>query len=88
MDAWAAEVRALCQSTLGLKFLTRSNSWGALADELWRYLLFSEFVFDLPVDLASRYWPMYPAPRQRRACWWKTCATGCAGMTGALRRLY
>ena len=46
-EAWAAEVRALCQSALGLKFLTRSNSWSALADELWRYSLFSEFVFDL-----------------------------------------
>lgn len=51
LDAWAAEVRLLCQSTLGLKFLTRSNSWGALADELWRYLLFSEFAFDLPSEL-------------------------------------
>lgn len=52
-EAWAPEVRALCQSALGLKFLTRSNGWGALADELWRYLLFSEFVFDLPVDLPA-----------------------------------
>jgi hypothetical protein len=53
LDAWAAEVRLLCQSTLGLKFLTRSNSWEALADELWRYLLFSEFVFDLPEELPA-----------------------------------
>jgi hypothetical protein len=50
-DAWADEVRALCQNTLGLKFLTKINSWSSLADELWRFLLFSEFVFDLPVDL-------------------------------------
>lgn len=47
VDAWANEVRLLCKSSLGLQFLTRSNSWGALADELWRFLLFSEFVFDL-----------------------------------------
>ncbi len=47
VEAWAEEVRRLCQSALGLKFSTRANSWDALADELWRCLLYSEFVFDL-----------------------------------------
>jgi len=60
-EAWAAEVRAMCQSALGLKFLTRSNGWSALADELWRYLLFSEFAFDLPCLLYTS-----PSPRDQR----------------------
>jgi hypothetical protein len=65
-EAWAAEVRALCQSALGLKFLTRSNSWVALADELWRYLLFSEFFFDLPVDLPALLENVPRAPAEAR----------------------
>ncbi len=44
---WVAEARVLAQSALGLKLLTRSESWDAIADELWRFLLFSEFSFDL-----------------------------------------
>ncbi len=65
-EAWAAEVRALCQSALGLKFLTHSNSWSALGDELWRYLLFSEFVFDLPVDLPAILENVPHAPAEAR----------------------
>ncbi len=65
-EAWAAEVRALCQSALGLKFLIRSDSWSALADELWRYLLFSEFIFDLPVDLPELLENVPHAPAEAR----------------------
>lgn len=53
VDLWAAEVHSLCESTLGLKFLTRLNSLENLGDELWRFLLFSEFVFDLPGELPA-----------------------------------
>ena len=74
LDAWAAEVRLLCQSTLGLKFLTRSNSWGALADELWRYLLFSEFVFDLPGELPSALANVPCAPVEARLLTEDLCA--------------
>ena len=50
-DAWAAEARELFHATLGLKLKTRAKSWSTIADELWRFLLFSEFVFDLPEAL-------------------------------------
>lgn len=50
-DAWVSEARALLQASLGLKLITRAKSWGPIADELWRFLLFSEFVFDLPEAL-------------------------------------
>lgn len=47
-DSWVAEAKSLFASALGLRLMTRSKSWSAVADELWRFLLFSEFVFDLP----------------------------------------
>ena len=52
-EAWLPEAKALFQSALGLNLLTRSKSWGPVADELWRFLLFSEFAFDLPVALPA-----------------------------------
>lgn len=47
-DSWIAEARDLFRLTLGLKLKTRAKTWSTIADELWRFLLFSEFVFDLP----------------------------------------
>ncbi|HYN87461.1 MAG TPA: PglZ domain-containing protein, partial [Ardenticatenaceae bacterium] len=51
--AWATEARALFESTLGLRPITRARSWQPLADELWRFVLFSEFAFDLPAELPA-----------------------------------
>jgi hypothetical protein len=50
-DAWVTEVRDLLMSSIGLKLKTRGKTWSSVADELWRYVLFSEFAFDLPQDL-------------------------------------
>jgi hypothetical protein len=50
-ESWVVEARELCTATLGLALKTRARAWSAIADELWRFLLFSEFVFDLPVAL-------------------------------------
>jgi len=47
-DSWVTEAKTLFTSALGLKLMTRGKSWSTIADELWRFLLFSEFVFDLP----------------------------------------
>lgn len=52
-DAWVVEAKELLQSALGLKLITRAKSWEPIADELWRFLLFSEFVFDLPAELPA-----------------------------------
>ena len=48
---WVAEAKSLFERTLGLKLQTRARNWEAITDELWRFVLFSEFVFDLPGDL-------------------------------------
>lgn len=50
-NTWVAETKDFLTVTLGLSLKTRAKSWAPLADELWRFLLFSEFVFDLPGDL-------------------------------------
>lgn len=46
--AWAAEARDLFKAALSLKLKTRSKAWSTIGEELWRFLLFSEFIFDLP----------------------------------------
>ncbi|ODU51109.1 MAG: alkaline phosphatase [Thiobacillus sp. SCN 63-374] len=50
-EGWVQEARDFLRATLGLSVKTRGKTWSALADELWRYVLFSEFLFDLPVAL-------------------------------------
>ncbi len=50
-EGWGQEARDFLRATLALSVKTRGKTWSALADELWRYVLFSEFVFDLPVAL-------------------------------------
>ncbi|MDD5207499.1 MAG: hypothetical protein PHS17_18870, partial [Desulfobacterales bacterium] len=56
-DGWVSEAKILFETCLGLKLITRGKTWGAIGDELWRFLLFSEFVFDLndplPESLAN-----------------------------------
>ena len=50
-ETWLSEAKALFQASVGLKLMTRGKTWSSVADELWRFLLFSEFVFDLPAEL-------------------------------------
>jgi hypothetical protein len=45
---------------------TRGKTWAAFADELWRYVLFSEFVFDLPVALPEPLKGVPHAPLEAR----------------------
>ena len=50
-EGWGDEARQFVSTTLGLSVKTRGKTWSSLADELWRFVLFSEFIFDLPVTL-------------------------------------
>jgi hypothetical protein len=52
-EGWIGEARALLSATLGLRLITRGRTWSSIADELWRFLLFSEFAFDLPAALPA-----------------------------------
>ena len=61
---WVSESVGLFQSTLGFNLRTRIKSWSAVADEFWRFLLFSEFVFDLPGDLPAALSNVPCAPQE------------------------
>ncbi|MBS1808655.1 MAG: PglZ domain-containing protein [Acidobacteria bacterium] len=50
-EGWSKEARDLLKATIGLELKTRGKTWSPIAEELWRFLLFSEFVFDLPGEL-------------------------------------
>jgi hypothetical protein len=52
-ESWISEAKGLFQSSLGMKLATKGKSWSAVADELWRFVLFSEFVLDVPGHLPS-----------------------------------
>jgi hypothetical protein len=63
-DSWVAEAEDLFAICLGLQLVTRSKTWDTIAMELWRYLLFSEFAFDLPGDLPDALSNVPRAPEE------------------------
>lgn len=65
-EGWMAEARDFLKATLGLNLKTRGKTWNALADELWRFVLFSEFAFDLPGDLPTCLEGVPRAPLEAR----------------------
>jgi hypothetical protein len=66
-DGWVTEAKSLLKMTLELRLITRSKSWDAIGDEAWRYLLFREFVFDLPAELPASLANVPRAPEAARA---------------------
>lgn len=52
-DRWVTEVRDLLRNSIGLSLKTRGKTWDSVSNELWRFVLFSEFAFDLPGDLPT-----------------------------------
>jgi hypothetical protein len=65
-DGWVQEARDFLHATVGLSVKSRAKSWAGLADELWRYVLYSEFVFDLPVALPATLKGVPHAPTEAR----------------------
>jgi hypothetical protein len=49
--SWVSEAKDLFAVCLGMKLITRGKTWSSISDELWRFVLYSEFVFDLPTGL-------------------------------------
>lgn len=52
-DSWVVEARDLLRNCMSLTLKTRGKTWDSVANELWRFVLFSEFVFDLPSALPT-----------------------------------
>lgn len=65
-EGWGDEAREFVSATLGLSVKTRGKTWNSLADELWRFVLFSEFIFDLPVALPEALKGVPHAPAEAR----------------------
>ena len=65
-EGWAPEVKALLEKSLGLKLMTKGKTLSPIADELWRFLLFSEFTFDLPCSLPAALSNVPKAPEAAR----------------------
>ncbi|MBZ9746807.1 PglZ domain-containing protein [Mesorhizobium sp. CO1-1-7] len=64
--SWIDEAREFLRATLGMDVKTRGKGWSSLADELWRFVLFSEFVFDLPEALPEALKGVPHAPVEAR----------------------
>ena len=52
-DTWSQEARELLKTSIGLTLRTKGKTWSPIAEELWRFVLFSEFAFDLPGPLPA-----------------------------------
>jgi hypothetical protein len=52
-DTWIDEGVLFANSALGCTIATKKRKWEAIRDELWRFVLFSEFALDLPGGLPS-----------------------------------
>lgn len=65
-EGWVQEARDFLRATLAMGVKTRGKTWTAIADELWRYVLFSEFAFDLPVALPEKLNGVPHAPMEAR----------------------
>ena len=65
-EGWSGEAREFLRATLDMSVKTRGKTWNAIADELWRYVLFSEFAFDLPVPLPESLNGVPRAPQEAR----------------------
>ena len=65
-ETWVTEAKELLNGCIGLKLITRGKTWNSIADELWRYVLFSEFVFDLPETLPEQLMQVPRADKEAR----------------------
>ena len=72
---WNDEARRFLKATLGMEVRTKMVSLDALSGELWRYLLFSEFAFGLPVPLPSALADVPHAPDEARTVVESLCQT-------------
>jgi hypothetical protein len=52
-DTWVDECIGFAGSALGCKITTKKRKWEPIRDELWRFVLFSEFALDLPSGLPA-----------------------------------
>jgi hypothetical protein len=52
--SWPSEFRSFCSDVLGYTVRSKGQKWNTLSSELWRFILFSEFAYDLPGELPAK----------------------------------
>ncbi len=72
-DSWIPEFKDFAATALGLTLKTKSQKWSKISEEVWRYVLFSEFVLDLPGELSSELKDVPCAPATFRDLVYTVC---------------
>jgi hypothetical protein len=72
-NTWVIEARELLKTSLTLTLRTKGRAWSSIAEELWRYVLFSEFAFDLPCPLPDSLADLPKAPEAGRPVIFALC---------------
>jgi hypothetical protein len=65
-DGWVSELKELLAACLGMKLITKSKALSTISEEIWRFVLYSEFVFDLPEPLPGPLSKVPKAPENAR----------------------
>jgi hypothetical protein len=72
-QGWQNEARDFLFQTMSLTLKTKSKTLSAMTDEVWRYLLFSEFAFDLPDPMPEALASVPRAPEEARSFVYNMC---------------
>lgn len=70
---WLNEYNDFMKTEIGFSTISRSKKWHTLKDELWRFVLFSEFVFDLPTHLPDELVNVPQADEKHRSLIYAVC---------------
>ena len=72
-DDWVDEMKEFLLKTFELKLVTKAQRWRAIGDKMWRLLLVSEFVFDLPEELPEQLATVPVAERSTEPLIYEIC---------------
>jgi len=65
-NTWVTELRELLSTCLGMRLVTKGNTWPTIAKELWIYILFSDFAFALTATLPDALVNVPKAPPEAK----------------------
>lgn len=72
-ETWVTELRQFLDAVLGLKLQTKAKRRAGIAAEIGRFVLFSEFTFDLPGELPSALQSVPRADKARESLVYGIC---------------
>lgn len=72
-ETWVSELRQFLDAALGLKLQTKAKRRAGIAAEIGRFVLFSEFTFDLPGELPSALQSVPRADKARESLVYGIC---------------